>query len=104
MYPFPAPPSGVRTHIFGQGRYHVGFAASSFIGAAEGSYNPGTDVLFSTLYGELHRMAKRELARRGAFASMGVTTLLHEAYLDMSGRGGACFPDEARFMGYAARV
>jgi RNA polymerase sigma factor (TIGR02999 family) len=82
----------------------VGFAASSFIGAAEGSYNPGTDVLFSTLYGELHRMAKRELARRGAFASMGVTTLLHEAYLDMSGRGGACFPDEARFMGYAARV
>ena len=30
--------------------------------------------------------------------------LLHEAYLDMSSRDGAIFPDEARFMGYAARV
>lgn len=37
-------------------------------------------------------------------ASLGVTTLLHEAYLDMSSRHGTEFPDEARFMGYAARV
>jgi RNA polymerase sigma factor (TIGR02999 family) len=33
-----------------------------------------------------------------------VTTLLHEAYLDISGRDGTSFPDRARFMGYAARV
>jgi RNA polymerase sigma factor (TIGR02999 family) len=33
-----------------------------------------------------------------------VTTLLHEAYLDMAERDGAAFPDRARFMGYAARV
>jgi RNA polymerase sigma factor (TIGR02999 family) len=33
-----------------------------------------------------------------------VTTLLHEAYLDMSSRHGAVFPDEAHFMAYAARV
>ncbi len=35
---------------------------------------------------------------------MNVTTLLHEAYLDISAREGKSFPDRPRFMGYAARV
>ena len=35
--------------------------------------------------------------------SLSVTTLLHEAYLDMAARDSR-FPDRARFMGYAARV
>ena len=61
------------------------------------------DVLFNTLYSELHRLASQELWKRGQ-VSLSVTTLLHEAYLDMSKREGARFPDEARFMGYAARV
>jgi RNA polymerase sigma factor (TIGR02999 family) len=63
-----------------------------------------TDALFSLLYDELHRMARRELARKVAPANLSVTTLLHEAYIDMSGRAGPAFPDQARFMGYAARV
>jgi RNA polymerase sigma factor (TIGR02999 family) len=29
---------------------------------------------------------------------------LHEAYLDIAAREGKSFPDQARFMGYAARV
>jgi RNA polymerase sigma factor (TIGR02999 family) len=33
-----------------------------------------------------------------------VTTLLHEAYLDMAGREGTAFPDRGRFMAYASRV
>jgi RNA polymerase sigma factor (TIGR02999 family) len=33
-----------------------------------------------------------------------VTTLLHEAYLSISGREGTVFVDHARFMAYAARV
>ena len=41
---------------------------------------------------------------RGPFAGLGVTTLLHEAYLTISGREGTVFPDRARFMAYAARV
>ena len=49
-------------------------------------------------------MARRELARQDAFSSLGATTLLHEAYLDMAERESASFPDRARFMGYAARV
>ncbi len=52
----------------------------------------------------LHRLAKRELARRGSPASLSVTTLLHEAYLDIAAREGSRFPDRPRFMGYAARV
>ena len=60
--------------------------------------------MFGTLYSELHRLARRELARQWGPASLSVTTLLHEAYLDMSARDGGSFPDQARFMGYAARV
>jgi RNA polymerase sigma factor (TIGR02999 family) len=60
--------------------------------------------LFSALYSELHRVAQRELARQGAPVSLGATTLLHEAYLDIVARDGPAFPDRARFMAYAARV
>jgi RNA polymerase sigma factor (TIGR02999 family) len=77
---------------------------SSLITAAEGGDGVATDALFGALYTELHRMAKRELARQGAPPSLSVTTLLHEAYLDIAGRAGVSFPDQARFMGYAARV
>jgi RNA polymerase sigma factor (TIGR02999 family) len=55
------------------------------------------------LYAELHRLARRQLARVGHGATLSATTLLHEAYLQMAGRDHA-FPDEARFLGYAARV
>jgi len=63
-----------------------------------------TEALFTALYSELHRLAKQQLARGGRGLTLGVTTLLHEAYLDMAGRSGPEFPDRARFMGYAARV
>src|SRR6266700_3625645 len=77
---------------------------SSLTGAAVSGDIAATDALFNTLYSELHRMAKRELARRGTPAGLSVTTLLHEAYLDMAAREGKSFPDRPRFMGYAARV
>jgi len=62
------------------------------------------DALFGTLYAELHRLARRELNRRGSGGGLGVTTLLHEAYLSMSGKDGGMFVDHGRFMAYAARV
>jgi len=62
------------------------------------------DALFTALYGELHSLAQRQLARGGSDLSLGATTLLHEAYLDIAQREGAAFPDEGRFMAYAARV
>ena len=72
--------------------------------SAEQGDSAAANQLFTTLYDELHRMARRELAKRGAGVTLGATTLLHEAYLDISVREGAAFPDRNRFMGYAARV
>ena len=66
--------------------------------------NAGADTLFINLYTELHRLARRELKRRGPLGGFGVTTLLHEAYLSIAGQEGTVFVDHARFMGYAARV
>jgi hypothetical protein len=78
-------------------------ALSSLIEAAERGEEGATQALFAALYSELHRVAKRELARGGSGLSLSVTTLLHEAYLDMAGRAGTKFPDRGRFMGYAPR-
>ena len=79
-------------------------ALSTLVAAAEQGDRGAADTLFATLYDELHRMARRELARRGAGVTLGATTLLHEAYLDISDREGAAFPDRNRFMAYACRV
>jgi RNA polymerase sigma factor (TIGR02999 family) len=77
---------------------------SSLINATEEGNDAAAAELFAALYAELHRLAQRELARSGAGVSLGVTTLLHEAYLDISRRDGLRFPDRAQFMGYAARA
>lgn len=82
----------------------MGSTISSLIVATEQGDKPAAEALFAALYSELHRLAKRELARQGLPASLSATTLLHEAYLDMAARDGPSFPDRARFMGYAARV
>jgi RNA polymerase sigma factor (TIGR02999 family) len=74
------------------------------ISAAEQGDRAAGETLFVMLYSELHRLAKRELARRGVPVSLGATTLLHQAYIEMAGKESASFPDQARFMGYAARV
>jgi RNA polymerase sigma factor (TIGR02999 family) len=67
---------------------------------------PGTSAgnrqLFASLYDDLRRLAERQL-RRCDGGSISPTTLLHEAYIGMSGRD-AVFPDRERFLGYAARV
>jgi RNA polymerase sigma factor (TIGR02999 family) len=63
-----------------------------------------TDLLFSTLYAELHRLARRQLARQWTPARLGTTTLLHEAYLNLANGSPPSFPDRAHFMAYAARV
>ena len=74
------------------------------IAAAEGGDRSAVDDLYGALYTELHQLARRELARNGNGLPLGVTTLLHEAYLNLAARDGPSFPDAARFMGYAAKV
>ena len=77
---------------------------SSLIASAEGGDRSAMDALFAALYSELHRLARRQLARSAGSITLGTTTLLHEAYLDMAERESAVFPDRGRFMAYAARV
>jgi RNA polymerase sigma factor (TIGR02999 family) len=76
----------------------------SLMTAAERGDPVASEKLFVALYSELHRMAKRELARQNGFVTLGATTLLHQAYIEIAGKDGAAFPDQARFMRYAARV
>lgn len=62
------------------------------------------EQMFVSLYDKLRRLAQRELRRRGSALALGATTLLHEAYLNLQGRDGIQFPDEARFLCYASRA
>ena len=67
--------------------------------------DPGAaDALFGMLYAELHRLAESSLRRAGSSLTLGPTTLLHEAYLNMAERDGVRYPDRARFLGYASRA
>jgi RNA polymerase sigma factor (TIGR02999 family) len=77
---------------------------SALIRAAEQGDPLAANGLFAALYSELHRVARRELARNHAPLSLSPTTVLHQAYLDMAGRDGISFADRGRFMAYAARV
>jgi RNA polymerase sigma factor (TIGR02999 family) len=76
---------------------------STLIDLAEQGDKVSAGKLFTVLYGELRRLARRQLARQGV-VSLSATTLIHEAYLDMAAQGGQSFPDRGRFMAYAARV
>lgn len=77
---------------------------TTLLASAESGDPVAAEALFAALYTELHRLAQRELSRQRGAATIGATTLLHEAYLDISRREGLAFPDRPRFMSYAARV
>jgi RNA polymerase sigma factor (TIGR02999 family) len=71
---------------------------------AEAGEAAAKDALFSALYAELHRLAEAHVRRAGGVLTMGATTLLHEAYLDLNGREHLAFPDHLRFLKYASRA
>jgi RNA polymerase sigma factor (TIGR02999 family) len=62
------------------------------------------DKLFALLYQELHGLAEHHLQRGGSSLSLGATTLLHEAYLDIARRENVAFVDRPRFLAYASRA
>jgi RNA polymerase sigma factor (TIGR02999 family) len=77
---------------------------TALLANAEGGDRAAADAVFAALYDELHRMARRELSKRGGGVTLGATTLLHDAYLNIAQREGVTFPDRNRYMGYASRV
>jgi RNA polymerase sigma factor (TIGR02999 family) len=67
--------------------------------------NPiAAEQLFTTLYDELHRLARHNLRKADTALTLGATTLLHEAYLNIVGQDDLAFPDRARFLAYASRA
>jgi RNA polymerase sigma factor (TIGR02999 family) len=89
--------------IFRDAMEATGPTVADLINLAERGDETSAAKLFALLYEELHRMARRQLARQGE-VSISATTLIHEAYLDMAAQEGHSFPDRGRFMAYAARV
>ena len=79
-----------------------GFEA--LIRRADQADREATDKLFAILYHELHGLAERNLRRDGASLTLGATTLLHEAYLNIAGRENLAFADRPRFLAYASRA
>jgi RNA polymerase sigma factor (TIGR02999 family) len=75
------------------------------IRSAESGSREARDCLFTELYGELKRIARRQLARgSGAVAGLGTTTLVHEVYSVIAQRERLDFADRNRFLAYAARA
>jgi RNA polymerase sigma factor (TIGR02999 family) len=60
--------------------------------------------LFTDLYAQLRQIAQSALRRSGPQLTVSPTTLLHEAYLKISGHDAATFPNRAHFMAYASRA
>ena len=79
-----------------------GFEA--LIQRADQADREAADKLFTILYDDLRRLAERQLRRAGASLTLGTTTLLHEAYLNIAGRENVAFPDRPRFLAYASRA
>ena len=61
-------------------------------------------ALFTSLYADLCRLARREVRRNGAHDVLGTSTLVHEAWLDISRRPSLVFDEPGRFLAYAART
>ena len=74
------------------------------IARADGGDRSANDALFAALYNELHSIAESHLRRASGQVTIGATTLLHEAYLDLNSRRHVVFPDRLRFLKYASRA
>jgi RNA polymerase sigma factor (TIGR02999 family) len=74
------------------------------IQASESGNTGARNELFAALYRELHRLAEHHLAKSGGPITLSATTLLHEAYVDISRREHLAFPDRNSFLAYASRA
>jgi RNA polymerase sigma factor (TIGR02999 family) len=77
---------------------------ASLLERADAADGKAADALFAVLYRELHRLAEENLRSADSSLSLGATTLLHEAYLNIAGRENVAFPDRNRFLAYASRA
>ncbi len=62
------------------------------------------DRLFESVYGELRRIARRQLAAGAAQATLDTTALVHEAYLKLSQGASLSLRDRFHFFATTARA
>ena len=62
------------------------------------------DGLYSSLYGDLRRLAHQRLLRNETITLLNTTALVHESYLKFLAAGRLNITDRAEFLAYAARV
>jgi RNA polymerase sigma factor (TIGR02999 family) len=62
------------------------------------------DRLIPLVYGDLRRMAHRQLRRAGSGGTLGTTGLVHEAYLKLVDQARADWAGQAHFFAVAARA
>ena len=83
-------------------------AAAISVQTSDSKLKPPEDVdasvLFATLYDDLRRLARREVRRNGAQEILSTSTVVHEAWLDISQRPSLEFDQPGRFLSYAART
>jgi RNA polymerase sigma factor (TIGR02999 family) len=58
--------------------------------------------LVPLVYGDLHRLARRQLGGRGSGRTLDTTALVHEAFLRLVGGGQAAWKDRGHFFAVAA--
>jgi len=69
-----------------------------------GASSEQIDALFTALYADLRRLARREVRRNGAADILGTGTLIHEAWLDIRRTPSLSFGAPGQFLAYAARM
>ena len=62
------------------------------------------DAFYSSLYGDLRRLAHQRLMRNETITLLNTTALVHESYLKFLAAGRLSISDRAEFLAYAARV
>ena len=72
--------------------------------AAESGDRGAIDRLFQSVYGELRRIAHREIAQAGLHGTLNTTGLVHEAYLKLSRGSSWSVRDRQHFYATAARA
>jgi RNA polymerase sigma factor (TIGR02999 family) len=62
------------------------------------------DRLFSLVYPQIRRLARRRMAESGAQLTLSTTGLVHETYLKLAGAGSADWSCAGEFLGVASRA
>ena len=77
---------------------------TALLRAVEGGDREAMDRLFSSVYGELRRIAKRQLAAGRSQSTLDTTALVHEAYLKLSQGATLSLRDRFHFFATSARA